>query len=161
MQAASLKFVAQQVFLKASKHTSPKVLQECAAWLTRAGTDFGVKRLDSKWAIATAKALLNHANLGVRNAGTDFVVMLHQAGMGDDLLDALAADVKPATLNPVKEKCQKAAGTLPEPTKRERQAAASLQIKAVSGEIAVWLRIQRQRVLAQLVSVCRLRYHAR
>jgi hypothetical protein len=121
MQGASLRFVAQQLFLKADKHKNPKVLSESVAWLTSAGLAFGANAFESKWAIATAKAVLQHSNAAVRKEGIEFATMLHQS-MGSTLSDSLQADLKPAMMKTVQESFDKADVGPPTPSKQERAA---------------------------------------
>jgi hypothetical protein len=97
VQGATLKFVAAQLFSKASKHKNPKVLQEAALWLAVAGAEFGGRALDPKAMVPNVKALLMHTNAGVRQAGIELAVVMYQT-IGPPLQEVLAAGLKPATM---------------------------------------------------------------
>lgn len=121
VQGATLKFVAQQLYAKAAKHKNPKVQSETAAWLTRAGADFGIGLFEPKWAIATAKELLQHPNAAVRKEGVEFATLLH-ASLGAGFADSLRADLKPALMATVQESFDSAGPAATAPSRQERAA---------------------------------------
>ena len=124
LQAVSVKFVAAQLYIKASEHKNPKVLQEAVTWLTTTGTEFGVQALDPKWASTTSIAVLQHTNAGVRSAGNDFAAVLYQA-LGEGYEEKLAGALKPAAMSTVRERFAKAEAPPPQPTRQERKATPS------------------------------------
>ena len=136
MQQASLKFVAQQAFQAAATHKNPKVLAEVGLWFAAAVRAFGAAAAHKKAYLAHASTLLSHTAAPARAAGLEVVAVLHQA-WGEGAMDALEAELKPATMATVRETCAKVQGEpLPEPTRRERGAQATPRPRAAAGASA-------------------------
>lgn len=133
MQTTSLNFVMSELFKPSSNHRSPKVYQASIIWMARSMAEFGKASVDSKAAVGFAVDMLGHKDASVREAGTDFTAVLHEQ-MGARLDGMLAADVKSAMMDKVRDRWNSGPAVTGEKprTEKSRQAAQAPPSTAAS-----------------------------
>lgn len=114
-----------ELFKPASSHRSPKVYQASITWMAQSMAEFGKAAVDSKAAVTFAIDMLGHRDAAVREAGTEFTAVLHEQ-MGARLDGMLAADVKSAMMDKVRDRWSAgpAVTGVKQRTEKSRAAAA-------------------------------------